>query len=173
MPSSIATKVPQRWIVFVLALFCLTLTSMGAKPPLVGGPAPPFILHDLEGRPVSLADYHGKVILLTFWATWCGPCKKEMPEIQAAYGKHHAKNFVVLGINFGEKQKTVKAYVRETKLTFLNLLDEDVAVASRYGVVSLPVSFFIDPDGIIRERVFGGVLTEKMISEAVNRLTLS
>ncbi len=157
---------------FVMGLFCwLSLTGMGAKPPLVGGPAPPFTLNDLEGHPVNLMDYQGKVVLLTFWATWCEPCKKEMPEIEAAYEQHKDQGFVVLAINFGENPDPARSFAHHGRLTFPILLDPSVKVASRYGVVSLPVSFFIDSNGLIRERVFGGTLTKEGIAEILQRLS--
>ncbi len=146
-------------------LFWVSLTGMGARPPLVGGPAPPFTLNDLEGRPVNLMDYQGKVVLLTFWATWCEPCKKEMPEIEAAYEQHKDQGFVVLAVNFGENPDPARSFAHHGRLTFPVLLDPSVKVASRYGVVSLPVSFFINSNGIVRERVFGGTLTAESINQ--------
>jgi peroxiredoxin len=136
----------------------------------VGGPAAPFTLNDLEGHPVTLADYQGKVVLLTFWATWCGPCKQEMPEIETAYERHKDRGFIVLAVNFGEREEAVRTFVRQKGLTFPVLLNRNGNVASRYGVVSLPISFFIDQHGIIRERVFGGTLTAESISEALRQL---
>ncbi len=164
---AIRKKIQQIiWIICVC--LCLPLFwGMGAKPPLVGGPAPAFTLNDLEGHPVSLVDYQGKVVLLTFWATWCEPCKKEMPEIQKAHEQHKDHGFVVLAVNFGEKPEKAKEFVNQMALTFPIILDRKVEVASRYGVVSLPVSFFIDPNGLIRERVFGGTLTAIGISEVL------
>ena len=146
------------------------LTGMAKKPPLVGGPVPHFQLETLRGSPAKISDYRGKVILLNFWATWCTPCKKEMPEIQAAYEAFRDKNFVVLGVNFGEKPKEVERLVKEMGLTFPILLDRKVTVAERHDVVSLPVTFFIDPKGIIKERVFGGTLTKEDIEEVIQRL---
>jgi peroxiredoxin len=153
-----------------LCLGIFLLTGMGSRPPLVGGPAPPFTLNDVEGRPVSLADYRGKVVLLTFWATWCEPCKKEMPEMHAAYKKLKGSGLIVLAINFGEDASRVADFAHHGRLDFPILSDPSVKVASLYGVVSLPASFFIDPDGIIREQVFGGTLTEKGIGETARRI---
>ena len=161
-----------RAVVFLLAisLGAVILAGMGSRPPMVGGPAPEFTLKDLKGHPVSLADYRGKVVLLNFWATWCEPCKKEMPEMQAAYEKFKDRGFVVLSVNFGEDSDPAGAFAHHGLLTFPILLDPKVSVAARYGVVSLPVSFFIDSEGIIQERVFGGTLTEKNIGETFLRL---
>jgi peroxiredoxin len=143
---------------------------MGDRPSLVSGPAPPFTLNDLEGRPVNLTDYRGKIVLLNFWATWCEPCKKEMPEMQTAYEQYKDQAFVVLAINFGGKADEASSFAHHGHLTFPILLDPGVKVAARYGVISLPVSFFIDKEGIIRERVFGGGLAADSIGQSIRHL---
>lgn len=166
-------KIPWQGSFPIILMTCVVfflLTGMGAKPPQVGRPAPPFTLSDLEGRPVSLADNNGKVVLLNFWATWCEPCKKEMPEIQAAYEQYKGQGFVVLAVNFGENPDPTASFVHHGRLTFPVLLDRKASVAERYGVTNLPATFFIDPEGIIRERVFGGTLTVKGIGEIVQKL---
>jgi len=143
---------------------------MAKKPPLVGGPVPHFQLETLGGKPAKISDYRGKVVLLNFWASWCEPCKREMPQIQAAYEAFKDNDFVVLGINFGEDSKDAAKLVKDMGLTFPILLDHKVEVAEKHDVVSLPVTFFIDPRGIIKERVFGGTLTKKDIEAAIGRL---
>ena len=154
----------------VLLLLSGILAGMGPRPPLVGGPAPDFTLKDAAGHPVRLSDYRGKVALVTFWATWCEPCKKEMPEIEAAYAKNKDRGFVVLAVNFGENPELAGSFIHHGRLTFPSLIDPGVKVASQYGVVSLPVSFFVDPNGLIQERVFGGTLTEAAITSVFERL---
>lgn len=157
--------------VFAFLLFAWGIfTGMGSKPPQTGEPASDFQAETLEGRPVHLADYQGKVLLLTFWATWCEPCKKELPEIEAAYEKHKGEGFAVLGVNFGEKREEAEAFAKKMGLSFPSLFDRKINIAERYGVVSLPVSFFIDSDGIIRERVVGGLLTEEGISKTFQQI---
>lgn len=156
--------------VFILLLSWGVLTGMGSKPPQIGSPAPSFEAETVERKTVSLNDYRGKVVLLTFWATWCEPCKKEMPEIQAAFEEHKGEGFVVLGINFGEKPKEAEKLVEAMGLTFPILIDRKVEVAEHYGVINLPVTFFIDQDGIIRERVVGETLTNESITGIFRRL---
>lgn len=157
----------SRFALIVAA--ALVLAGMGAKPPLVGGPAPPFTLPDLEGKPVSLEQFHGRPVLLNFWATWCEPCKKEMPEIQSAYDTHRADGFVVLAIDFGETPEAAAKFVRKMGLTFPVLIDRKVTVASTYGIVSLPVTFLVDREGVIQERFFGGGLTAAQIDAALGK----
>lgn len=154
---------------FLLLLSGL-LTGMGSKPPQVSGTAPDFQTTTPSGEPVSLKEYRGKVVLLTFWATWCEPCKKEMPEIQAAYEAHKEEGLTVLAVNFGEKAEEAQAFADKMGLTFPVLLDRKINIAEQYGVVSLPVTFFIDRNGIIRERVFGGTLTKESIGEIIGRM---
>jgi peroxiredoxin len=162
---------PYRGILLTL-LFLLSgfLTGMGSKPPQIGGPAADFQAETPQGKPVSLSEYKGKVVILTFWATWCEPCKKEMPEIEAAYENHKEEGLVVLAVNFGEKADQAEAFAKKMGLTFPIVVDRRANIAERYGVVSLPVTFFIDPNGIIRERVFGGTLTEQSITETFRRV---
>jgi peroxiredoxin len=142
-----------------------------ARPPQVGEPAEDFSLRDTAGQEVRLSSLRGRPVLLTFWATWCEPCKVEMPEIQKAYDQHKTDGFVVLAVNFGEKAEKAKAYADKSGMSFPVLVDRRANVASQYTVVSLPVSFFIDPDGVIRERVFGGTLTVDRIGQILQRLT--
>lgn len=141
---------------------------MGPKPPQVGGPAPNFTRESFEGRPTTLSEFRGKVVLLNFWASWCESCKKEMPEIEAAYQQHKNDGLVVLAVNFGEKKERAAPHVRG--LSFPLLLDRKADVAAAYGIRSLPVTFFIDSDGIIREQVTGGLLTKEGISTLFQKL---
>jgi peroxiredoxin len=153
-----------------IILVFISIMGMASRPPLIGSPAPHFQLVTLNGTPAAISDYRGKVVLLNFWATWCKPCMKEMPVIQAAYEEYKDKDFVVLGVNFGENPEKAETLVKQMGLTFPILLDQEVELASRHQVVSLPVTFFIDPNGIIKERVFGGTLTKEDIGSAFLRL---
>ncbi len=164
------TSMNKGGLLFVALMIFVLLSGMAQKPPLVGGPVLHFELETLNGTRTQISDYHGKVVLLNFWATWCKPCKEEMPEIQAAYETYKDQGFVVLGINFGEKREKAQKLVKEMGLTFPILLDKDVEVAEQHRVVSLPVTFFIDAKGIIKEQVFGGTLTKDQIGEAFHRL---
>jgi peroxiredoxin len=141
--------------------------GMASRPPLLGSPAPEFQLSSLTGAAGSLAQYRGKVVLLNFWATWCQPCTKEMPAMQAAYDALRDQGFVVLAINELEDIPKVREHITEHQYTFKVLLDPDNHVANQYGVVGLPVSIFIDKTGHVRKIVKGGLLTEQSITETV------
>jgi peroxiredoxin len=126
-----------------------------AHPPKTGNPATDFTLKDLEGNLVTLSDYKGRPILINFWATWCGPCEAEMPEIDIAYQKYKDDGLVVLAIDLEEHPETVKSFVNYYELTFTILLDREHDVGSQYGTRALPTSFFIDPSGNIAYVHFG------------------
>jgi peroxiredoxin len=158
--------------VLTIALACvvlLGLLGMAARPPLVGGPAPEITLKDLQGQEVKLSDLRGKIVLLNFWATWCKPCKEEMPAMQASYDKLRDQGLVVLAVNELEDTEKVIEHVRKHGHTFPVVMDHDNVVANRYGVVGLPVSFLVDRQGIVRERVSGSLLTEDRIADLVRR----
>ena len=128
----------------------------GAK---VGAPAADFTLEDLEGNKVSLSDYKGKKVFLNFWATWCEPCKQEMPEMEKIHETY--EDVVVLAINL-DTEKDIQGFMDEHGLTFQALLDVDEEVNDQYEVVSIPTSFFIDEEGIIRKKIVGVLDYEKM-----------
>jgi len=123
--------------------------------PLKGHPAPDFTLQTMTGEPLALSDLRGKAVVLNFWATWCPPCRAEMPELQAAYAAYAPGGLVVLGVNQAEDRATVQAFLDELGLTFPVVLDTQYEAASRYSVNSLPTTFFIDRDGVIRDIVVG------------------
>src|SRR5437867_6524560 len=160
----------KRYLTSVIMGFVLLgLLGMAGRPPLVGAPAPEIALRDLQGQEVRLSDLHGKIVLLNFWATWCKPCKEEMPAMQASYEKLRDQGFVVLAVNELEDTDKVIEHIRTHGHTFLVVMDHDNRVANQYGVVGLPASFLIDRQGIVRERIFGNILTEQRIAELVNR----
>jgi cytochrome c biogenesis protein CcmG/thiol:disulfide interchange protein DsbE len=131
----------------------------------VGKPAPDFTLKTIDGKEIKLSDLKGKAVLINLWASWCPPCRYEMPGIQAAYEKYKFKGLVVLGIDFTvqDNLQDVKAFVQELKLSFPILLDEtgDVS-AGLYGMRGLPTSYFIDTGGILDRIQIGAMLPEKL-----------
>ena len=109
-----------------------------------------FTLKDLDGNNVSLHQFRGKYLLINFWATWCGPCKIEMPSLEQLYRQFKSDRFDMLGISndmFGKR--VVKPYILAKKITFPMLLDQRMTVSRQYGIVSLPTTILIDPQGII------------------------
>ena len=144
--------------------------SMGSRVPTVGMQAEDFQLTDLEGKPQSLSQYRGKIVLLNFWATWCKPCTTEMPAMQTAYDKLRDKGFVVLAVNELEDDANVREHIKQYGHTFPVLMDRDNKVANQFGVFGLPVSVFIDQEGRVQEYIKGGLLTEQKIDDAIARI---
>lgn len=118
--------------------------------------APPFTARALDGRRVSLADYKGQVVVLNLWATWCAPCRVEMPGIESLYRRFRSEGLTVLAVSLdkGEAQG-VRDFVREYGLSFPVLLDPESQVESRYQTLTIPTTFVIDRQGVIAARVDG------------------
>ncbi len=159
-----------------MVTLCVMLISsglvwgMGSRVPAVGTAAEDFRLLDLAGKPQSLSQYRGKVVLVNFWATWCKPCTTEMPAMQTTYDNLRDKGFVVLAINELEDEAKVREHIQQYGHTFPVLLDRDNKVANQFGVFGLPVSVFIDEKGVVREYIKGGLLTEQVILDTVARI---
>jgi peroxiredoxin len=106
-----------------------------------------FTLSTPDGKKLRLADYHGKMVFLNFWATWCEPCKEEMPAMERLWLRHKDGNFVMIGVSLDSNPKEVPPFVAQHKLTFPIVLDPKMEVANTYGVRALPTSFIVDRDG--------------------------
>jgi peroxiredoxin len=127
-------------------------------PPITSNyPAPQLTLSDLEGKSVSLEDYRGKVVLVNNWATWCPPCKIEMPELQAYYAAYAAEGFVIVSIESGEPADQVASFVQEYGMTFPVWLDPQILALEVFQNWNLPSSYIIDRDGIVRLSWTGGI----------------
>ena len=165
--------------IITLALgFILVLTSMylvlknrasqndpSAVPAQVNFPAPELTLTDIQGVARSLADYRGQVVLVNLWATWCPPCREEMPAIEKMYTEYKDEGFVVLAIDmtYQDDVTAVQPFVEKYGLSFPVLLDETGTVGKAYQLKSLPSSYFINRDGIINEVVIGGPMSEALL----------
>src|SRR5262249_38210948 len=114
---------------------------------LAGKPAPAFELKDLAGKKVSIADFKGKTVLLDFWATWCAPCRQEMPIFEKLHREFAGKDLVILTVDVDEPEAVAAQYMKEEKLTFPVLIAEGTDVVSRYGVAAFPTTLAIDAEG--------------------------
>lgn len=130
--------------------------GMDVKTPKVRLEAPAFTLPDLDGNETRLSDFKGKVVLLNFWATWCGSCREEMPGMQTLWERSRDKGFVILAVaaDRGDKEQ-VETFAQGFALTFPILLDPGGDVRNRYEVAALPMSYLIGRDGRISGRVIG------------------
>lgn len=126
--------------------------------PSVGKYAPDFTWTGPDGQAVRLSDLRGKSVLINFWATWCPPCKAEMPEMEAYWKENKDKGVVILAINVGQEDEgAIRSFMGRYNLTFQGLNDTSGQVASSYRVGTIPVSYFVDPQGIVRDSVVGGM----------------
>jgi peroxiredoxin len=124
----------------------------------VGDIAPDFQLEDAAGNQVSLADLRGKVVLVNFWATWCPPCREEMPSMEKLYAAMSGEDFVMLAVNIEENGRdTVPAFLEKAPHTFPILYDDQGVVQQLYGVYRFPESFVIRKDGVIDDKVIGAI----------------
>jgi thiol-disulfide isomerase/thioredoxin len=139
-------------VIFVLAMI---LSGCARRPPESGPeaeinqPAPGFKLPDLTGQQVSLDQFKGKIVLLDFWATWCGPCRQTMPVVENLQ-KEYVDSMVLLAINLQESRDVVRDYIRAQNIHSRILLDEEGTVGSMYGAAEIPLQVLIDKQGIIR-----------------------
>ncbi|HAV75868.1 MAG TPA: alkyl hydroperoxide reductase [Anaerolineae bacterium] len=140
-------------------------------PAKVNYPAPELILTDINDNTHSLADYQGHVALVNLWATWCPPCEKEMPALQAYYKKHNDEGFVVIAINDGETAPKVIQFVKEYNLTFPVWLDPTyIATEQAFKTLNLPSSFVIDRSGFVRLQWVGEInrrMLEKFVTPII------
>ena len=144
--------------------------ELSAVPAQVDFAAPELTLEDLSGRIVSLDDYLGAVVLVNLWATWCPPCKEEMPALQAFYEKYKSDGFVLIAINQEEPREVVEPFVKEFGLTFPVWLDLDYQAEREFGTMSLPSSFVIDRTGRVCLMWFGGISKknlEKYVADVI------
>ncbi len=151
------------WIVVLLTVFLLVgcdnstseqpLTKVNPESKL----AADFTLTNMQGEQVSLSQYRGKVVILNFWATWCPPCREEMPSMERLHRNYKDKGLVMLAINVDENGKqAVGQFLRKTPYSFPILLDSDNIAQNAYGVFRFPESFIIDRNGMVVKKIIGG-----------------
>lgn len=154
----------QLLTIFVILLVAVPLVLLLLKekdtkfvtPLQLGQTAPDFTFPDLDGRKVSLSDYRGKVVLVNIWATWCPPCREEMPSMQKLYERFKGQDFEILAVSIdADGREAVAPFVQQMNLTFPALLDPNEKIRSLYAITGVPESFIIDRNGILVERVIG------------------
>ena len=154
-PFCAATRIAPLLLALCGFMLGAGTAHSGELKPWTGGATPPLALKDPAGKAHDLAAYRGKVVLLNFWATWCPPCRAELPSMQALHEQLASKGFEVLTVNLMESEEKIAAF-RESELIDLPvLMDRDGAAARRWKVGMLPVSFVIDRQGAIRYRLVG------------------
>lgn len=155
----------------LLTVYCLLFAVLSAcakdgkdkvEETLISKPAPDFRLTELHGMEYKLSGMKGKVVLLRFWSTRCVSCKEEMRKLEASYQSLKDKGFEILAVNVEDPRDKAMNFAHKLKLTYPILLDEDQKVAGKYMVYSIPTSFFIDKQGVVREKILGDLDEEKI-----------
>ena len=176
----------RRWeIVMLISLLAgIVWTVFSRVPSAVGAPlssapspregflAPDFTLDTLQGEKVTLSHLRGKIVVVNFWATWCLPCRKETPALEKAYEQYKDSGMVILGVNLTDQDSVseVESFIQESKLTYPILLDRDGSISNLYQIQGLPMTFFINREGIIRTVVVGGPMSETFIRTKIETL---
>ena len=136
-----------RIILLVLAIF---MGSSLASSGLTGQTAPDFVLKSATGENLRLSEYRGDVVMINFWATWCGPCRQEMPLLDELYDRYQRVGFNLLGINIDDDSRRAMAMVNELGISFPVLFDEDKKVSKLYEVETMPLTILLDREGTVR-----------------------
>lgn len=175
----------RRWGALSLAVTALAVgwmalsavpssaTTGGRIPsPKEGFQAPEIRLEDLTGSSISLSDYRGQVVVVNFWASWCLPCRAEMPDLQSAYAAEQGKGLVVLGVNttYQDVESDARRFASNRGVTFPVLLDTGGEADRSYQVRALPSTFFVDRRGVIRKVIIGGPMSEATLRSTVQDL---
>jgi peroxiredoxin len=175
----------KRWailmgVVFVISVIWIwlsavpaTATTSGMIPsPRRDFAAPDFTLELLGGGEVTLSDLRGQAVIVNLWASWCPPCRAEMPALQRLYEANRARGLEILAVNtvYQDSRNSAQDFISEYGLTFPIPLDLSGSVARLYQLQALPTTFFIDPEGIIRQVVIGGPMSEATLQVAVESL---
>ncbi len=143
--------------IVALAFLVVWLQSSKYEPLTVGKEAPDFELPDLDGKPVRLSDFRGKVVFLNFWATWCKPCKEEMPSMEVLYKNFEKDGLVILAVSIDRvtTKKDIPPFVQALNLSFPILVDSWGQTDKRYKLMGVPETYIIDRQGVLREKVIG------------------
>jgi cytochrome c biogenesis protein CcmG, thiol:disulfide interchange protein DsbE len=144
-------------VILALAFGIVWMQSSKYEPLTVGMAAPDFSLPDIEGKTVRLSDYRGKVVFVNFWATWCKPCKEEMPSMEILWENFKSEDFVMLAISMDRvtTKKDIPPFIESMRLTFPILTDSWGQTDKRYKLMGVPETYIIDQNGVLREKVIG------------------
>jgi len=134
----------------ILPLLLLCCSLGAAEAAAVAGPAPDFTLKSLGGKNLKLSEMAGNVVLINFWASWCGPCREEMPLLNALHNKYQPLGFTVLGVNVEEQSDMARGFLKDFPVDFPILLDNKNQVSKLYQVVAMPTTVVVDRDGKMR-----------------------
>ncbi|MDP9479042.1 MAG: TlpA family protein disulfide reductase [Actinomycetota bacterium] len=157
---------PGSWALLFPALMLAALVAAcGSSTPAVEeGQAAGFELITYDGRRLSLGDLEGQAVVLNFWATWCAPCRTEMPHFESTYREYKQRGVVFVGVAMADDPEASKSFLRELGITYPNGPDDDSEISSRYGVVGLPTTVFIGRDGKVARTWAGTIDKERLVA---------
>jgi thiol-disulfide isomerase/thioredoxin len=146
MNERLSRSLPRLLTACLISLMCISLAGAAT----VKGPAPDFTLKSMGGKNLKLSEMTGNVVLINFWASWCGPCREEMPLLNALHKKYQPLGFTVLGVNVEENVDGARSFLKNVPVDFPILLDNTNEVSKRYKVVAMPTTVVVDRDGNMR-----------------------
>ncbi len=146
MNIKISRSLPRLLTACLISLVCVSLAGAAS----VKGPAPNFTLKSLGGKNLKLSEMTGNVVLINFWASWCGPCREEMPLLNALHKKYESLGFTVLGVNVEEDARKARGFLKNFPVDFPVLLDNENRVSKQYKVIAMPTTVVVDRDGNMR-----------------------
>jgi thiol-disulfide isomerase/thioredoxin len=152
--------------IFVLRPFFISESAHSGPAGLVGQAAPVFALRDDRGSPVSLTQYRGRVVIMNLWASWCPPCRAEMPDLQRLEEANAQRGLVVVGVNEGESAQRARTFAASLRIRFPIWIDDGQRYGRIYAALGLPTTVIVDPDGVI-VKGFDGPLTFEQMRAAV------
>jgi peroxiredoxin len=176
---------PVRWFICMLLVGVMggvwigvsavspsEISGGGIPSPREGFTAPDFTLQTLQGGEITLSDYRGKAVVLNLWASWCPPCRAEMPALQAAHDTERQRGLEVIALNttYQDQEADLIDFIQTYNLTLSIVLDQTGEVARQYNLHALPSTFFIGPDGVIEKVVIGGPMSEATIRSAIQEI---
>jgi len=135
-----------RQIILALCVSVFLLSGVHAAAEM----APNFTLKNRSGKNIKLSELRGQVVMINFWASWCGPCRQEMPILEKLYKKYKSLGFVILGVNVDEDRKQAESLLKQIPVSFPILFDTDNKISAKYNVTAMPSSYFVDRDGKLR-----------------------
>ena len=176
---------PRHWVIISVIILMISgawiwfsrapsgsSSNAGIAAPRKGFAAPDFTLGTSDGSSISLSDLRGNPLIINIWASWCPPCRTEMPAMQRVYEKYRDDGFIILAVNssFQDDSEKAKAFANELGLEFPILFDREGNVSHLYQASALPSSYFVDRDGIIQQVVVGGPMSEALLNIRVEQL---
>jgi len=157
--------------VFKCAFLVVFLSSLSAQALSIGDTAPDFTLKSLQGKNLKLAEQRGQIILINFWASWCGPCRKEMPILQNLHTKYQDLGVAVWGVNVEQENQAGRDFLADLNLSFPIFFDQTNTISANYQVEAMPTTVIVDRDGKVRY-IFRGYKDgyEKKYAKAIKKL---